>query len=290
MKIIYYPIPKEDIDYSIDTNDIRNFTNDNMIRAYNEEYGLNCYIVQGEDKKYHLKVYLDEMREINFSCSLIMNRYNLPRIVYLGNEDYYYRKEIFNINAYEKLVEKYNDSREFKVYAISVSHKTYVTPESHNIPNTNYKIIEKKYYNNYSQYNSYHDFCVLMRDFLKKYHYDELYVKKTIRYYKTHMIHYRCDKCNKEDYEYNRNKESILFTTFYTSRTFDENDDKYYYKDKDEELIHTQGNTIDLCEDCFNDLPRSLPDAKKRLVVVKLLRHYNISDDIILSYFGEKIE
>ena len=99
----------------------------------------------------------------------------MPRIVYLGNEEYYYRKKIFNIDVYEKLIEKYNDSREFKLYAISVSHKTYVTPESHNIPNTNYKIIQKKYDNYYSGYNSYHDFCVLMRGFLNKYHYNELY-------------------------------------------------------------------------------------------------------------------
>ena len=290
MKIIYYPKSKEEIYYTTDKNDIRNFTNDNMIRAYNEEYGLNCYIVQGENKKYHLKVYLDDMREINFSCNLIMDRYNLPSIIYLGKEEYYYRKIVFDIDAYEKLVEKYNDSREFKLYAISVSHKPYVTPESHNIPNTNYKIIEKKYYNPHTEYNPYYDFCTLMRAFLKTHHYDELYVKKTIRYYKTHMIHYRCDKCCKNDCEYNRSKESILFTTFYTTRTFDDNDDKYFYKDKDEEVIHTQGNTIDLCEDCFNDLPRSLPDAEKRLSTVKVLRHYNITDDIISYYFGEDIK
>ena len=109
MKIIYYPKPKEDIDYTTDKNDIRNFTNDNMIRAYNEEYDLNCYIVQGKNENYHLKVYLDDMREINFNSNLIIDRYNLPRIVYLGNEEYYYRKKIFDIDAYEKLVEKYND-------------------------------------------------------------------------------------------------------------------------------------------------------------------------------------
>lgn len=62
----------------------------------------------------------------------------------------------------------------------------------------------------------------------------------------------------------------------------------FYPKLKD--LIHTQGNTIDLCEDCFNDLPRSLPDAEKRLSTVKVLRHYNITDDIISYYFGEDIK
>ena len=136
---------------------------------------------------------------------------------------------------------------------------------------------------------AYGEFCELMRGFLKKYHCNKLYVKKTIRYYKAHMIHFMCDKCNKSACEYNRSKGGILFTTFYTSRNhFDiEDEDNYYYKDKDNTTFYIQGDTVDLCEECFEDLPRSLIEAEKRLSIVKVMRHYNISDDITEFYFGE---
>ena len=293
MKIIYYPPPREDMGYSTDKNDIRNLINKDLVQAYISEE--KNYVVNANNEKYHLKVHLDDMREINFSCDLILKKYNLPRIIYLGNKEYYYRKEIFQKDTYQNLVEKYNDSREFKVYAISVSHKPYVTLESHNIPNTNYKIIEKNrtFENTFDDYYrkacAYGEFCPLLRGFLKKYDCDKLYVKKTIRYYTAHMIHFMCDQFNKSAYEYNRSKGGILFTTLYTSRShFDiEDEDNCYYKDKDNTTFYFQGDTVDICEDCFEDLPRSLPDAEKRLSIVKVMRHYNISDDLTKFYFGE---
>ena len=293
MKIIHYPPPREDIDYSTDKNDIRNLINKDLVQAYNSEE-IN-YVVNANNEKYHLKVHLDDMREINFSCDLILKKYNLPRIIYLGNEEYYYHKEIFQKDVYKELLEKYNNSREFILYVISVSHKPSRTPELYTIKNTDYKLIEKNrtFENTFDDYYrkacAYGEFCELMRGFLKKYHCDKLYVKKTIRYYKAHMIHFMCDKCNKSAYEYNRSKGGILFTTFYTSRShFDiEDEDNYYYKDKDNTTFYIQGDTVDLCEDCFEDLPRSLIEAEKRLSIVKVMRHYNISNYLTEFYFGE---
>ena len=43
--------------------------------------------------------------------------------------------------------------------------------------------------------------------------------------------------------------------------------------DKDDEVIYTKGNTIDLCEENFNDLPISLSEVEFRLSIVKVLKH-----------------
>ena len=274
MKIIEYSHENSDSDddYQNDKNDIRNVTfKDNIAHIPNGEI--------------HVKVSLHHMKEIKFDCYRFIRDLDVGRIIYVDDGNYIFRKEIFKPEVYKQLVEEKNNSEEFIQFI-----KDKYQGQDNGI--TDYKKIcdeQRLNYPNERTFEMYRSrflrpFCDNMREFLFKKYRDQFYVKENIRYRKAYMLGFVCDKCRDFDceYEYSRPERKIVLKTLLTSREyFDiEDEDKYHYLDLDNHRFHIQGETVDLCESCFTNLPWNLPEAEKRLTLAKVLRHYNVPDDL----------
>ncbi len=236
-----------------------------------------------KDKQIIAKI---SQKEINNLSLYIYQKFG-KRIIYLGDNNYLLEKTIFNNKIYETLREKFNNSNEFINF---INYELY-----EKTTNYDYKLIEnilKPHYMNNLDWELgkacyYGEYCNYMRLYLNKYHKNKLYKKENIRYFKTIMIGFSCDKCGKCSHKYDKENELIKFIPFITNRNpkqlNDSNDDNNKYYDLDRYIFYIQEkNKNDFCESCFMKLPWYLPKAEKKLLLCKILRNYNIPDDLSL--------